>query len=1702
MVTTRSGQNLGDMAEQAAPLGEFAELKTMLGQLITLQTRQLEAQTEASTVSSQVAKSGGKVLAGSKKALTLLGEKLAFYPQRRRQEFPELWERLRSVLSEEPMWVNVQKALEGETIEIEPEVDRLFSILLKHCVSGPALDQVRSMESIQTRDGLSSSGVKLFFSLREWALPRTMLDMLQAVMRLLNFQGREMPSKGEPTTCMNKWSQEVRDWQTTYGLDIPDYLLVAVVLDNLPKEYNQLRYDLSKLGCAEVPKVDELVNRISAFWAGNIQDKGSSTDHDGGADADLRAEVAELKTLLAAAMAAKADNTVAAAAGGPVKERQSEQHQTEQTFRKKDGCYKCGANGHIARDCPEKGGRKEPKAESGVEKTKQPWPKRVPPWAKNKAGALAFPTCDTETTPGYYGLAVKRDENHGHARLPGDHVTPSIEDVECGIGRNIQMMMEAVGSLSEQVASLKVMASEAKASADQARTHSRRVKSELHPTVKSAVDENDATARVPVAVVAAKVAKGKANGRPRSNPVGSKRAGSTEKGGRAADAVAVPGVAFTRKTRRAAAVETTDGGASKKAKNGELPRAILDSGASHVIFNDKRYFVSWADEPGKHEPTSWKSASGGEMYSEGRGIVEYWVQDELTGEAVAIQVLGYYVPAAPFNLAGVFAFEKQNDLLTDLGGRRMTGADGAVQVRIRVRDDTYSLEECAPGPPSARRIRTKEGNAHSSSKALASKRDSRGRMLDNEIVSRLATGLLGEPQFGADVNSSEENEHSGVYFTVRNVAHEQTWIDGDFWGNPPFEAVRAFLVSSYLSTTPAETAGGERVPLGPTRWPVVVLRPAASMGSVVLISNDMLAHISAVGDCADWMLLRCAPPRSIRVLVEAVDSEHDEATGVLQAASKADGGEGTRVLQVIQTDNALEFLGNELVAWCKDHNTMNLEDSEQADIHGNINRRKLADRVKKLAYIGQAEVSNGYRLVDMDNPATIIRAGVVTFDETSVVANCSRHVADQMKGKQRDYMSSDFNVAKPEGNMLEVAIDEKFVVLEHRGMFHKEDKETYAIFRVKSKAHPHGIWTLAQMLLEDCHKNVAVVAEYLSKALTPGCVNPFYPLFTVCEMKWEGVTSSRRPMRQSAQKVEWIQCLVVGITHYKSDIDIQVITMDGAADLLDVARATLRVPAKPTIALAATEVGWASKDQPASKPKSIRQALRAHDAEEWIMSMDKEITQMVDKGTFSFLELEEIPEGAKPIPMSMKFDVKHEKNGASKERKSRLAADGSHQTYTVDYEDTFAPASQLVSVRTILTPAVCLELKVFHADVSGAFLNAELNAYVYVKLPEALPESTKATLPSLYAKLVRSSYGLKQVANDWRKCQDNLIMEVPGMQKSAVDPCWYFIQHKELVVHILVHVDDYIIATNSEAWKDWFVNEYYASRYKIRDLGILDHVVGIGVTWGDNCVALTRTHDILETLKKHGLLDAKSLTYPIAKGFTLAKAEVCDKTQKFLNLSGDLRYHERACRPDMSLMLAKLSPYGSAYDQRHMDALKDGARYMKGTADMPFFIRKNSKTKVESFRLFLFTDATWNSELDGKSMSGWVLYLNGNNVASASKRQDTVARSSTEAEVIAVSEGAKDLFHVYQLLDQLVRIELPMTIMIDNQATIALLENPVNNKRSKHMWVRYMWVREQVQKGLVRLQYVKTEENVADYLTKPLSGEKFNYFRAQLMGHI
>jgi hypothetical protein len=111
-----------------------------------------------------------------------------------------------------------------------------------------------------------------------------------------------------------------------------------------------------------------------------------------------------------------------------------------------------------------------------------------------------------------------------------------------------------------------------------------------------------------------------------------------------------------------------------------------------------------------------------------------------------------------------------------------------------------------------------------------------------------------------------------------------------------------------------------------------------------------------------------------------------------------------------------------------------------------------------------------------------------------------------------------------------------------------------------------------------------------------------------------------------------------------------------------------------------------------------------------------------------------------------------------------------------------------------------------------------------------------------------------------------------------------------------------------------------------------------------------------------------------------------------------------------------------------------------------------------------------------------------------------VALSSTQAEIIALSEGCKDLVYLTSLLEAFVEVEKPMVVFVDNQATIALMQQPVNNSRTKHIAVRHFWVRDLVQSGEIVLRYVPTEHNVADFLTKPLQGERFRRFRNQLLG--
>lgn len=171
-------------------------------------------------------------------------------------------------------------------------------------------------------------------------------------------------------------------------------------------------------------------------------------------------------------------------------------------------------------------------------------------------------------------------------------------------------------------------------------------------------------------------------------------------------------------------------------------------------------------------------------------------------------------------------------------------------------------------------------------------------------------------------------------------------------------------------------------------------------------------------------------------------------------------------------------------------------------------------------------------------------------------------------------------------------------------------------------------------------------------------------------------------------------------------------------------------------------------------------------------------------------------------------------------------------------------------------------------------------------------------------------------------------------------------------------------------------------------------------------------------------------------------------------------------------------------------------RYLKGTADLALLYRKG-----EDDDLFGFTDADWAADTyDRKSTTGFVFFLGSTPITWNSRKQPTVALSSTESEYMAVTEGAKEAIWLRRLLGeiQIQDMQQPTTIHGDNQGSLNLAHNPVYHGRTKHIEVRHHFIREKILSGEVNLEYVPTTEQLADILTKALGRTSFVKLRDQL----
>ena len=507
-------------------------------------------------------------------------------------------------------------------------------------------------------------------------------------------------------------------------------------------------------------------------------------------------------------------------------------------------------------------------------------------------------------------------------------------------------------------------------------------------------------------------------------------------------------------------------------------------------------------------------------------------------------------------------------------------------------------------------------------------------------------------------------------------------------------------------------------------------------------------------------------------------------------------------------------------------------------------------------------------------------------------------------------------------------------------------------------------------------------------------------------------------------------------------------------------------------------------------PSSVSEAKSSPDRVKWTDAMERELESLRSNEVWRLVEP---PPNRKIIGSKWVFKRKVDANGVVERYKARLVAQGCTQRYGLDYEETFSPVVRFESIRYVVALGAQHKLQLQQMDVSTAFLHGELTEEVYMKQPEGFVEQVKE---HLVCRLNRSIYGLKQSPRCWNHALDSRLKEM-GFKQTPGDPCLYINPDSEGEMFIVaVYVDDIVLGGRSKA-KMIAVKAELSQKFEMKDLGTLHHFLGVKVIQ-DQLAGVIWIGQPLYTekiLQRYGMQDSKPVDTPVSPDVKLVATEraddVCNQ-QLYQAVIGSLLYLSTKTRPDIAYAVCSVARFCSQPTKRHWTAVKRILRYLRGTSNLGLIYREDNPRAITGY-----SDADWAGDVgDRKSTSGYVFLMGRAAISWKSNKQTCVALSTAEAEYVALSAAAQEAMWLQQLTSDLLNESIrEMTILEDNQSTICLAKNQNVHGRTKHIDIKYHFIRDMVAAGRIKLTYCSSENMIADILTKGLPVKQFEKLR-------
>ncbi|CAI7874189.1 unnamed protein product [Closterium sp. NIES-54] len=504
------------------------------------------------------------------------------------------------------------------------------------------------------------------------------------------------------------------------------------------------------------------------------------------------------------------------------------------------------------------------------------------------------------------------------------------------------------------------------------------------------------------------------------------------------------------------------------------------------------------------------------------------------------------------------------------------------------------------------------------------------------------------------------------------------------------------------------------------------------------------------------------------------------------------------------------------------------------------------------------------------------------------------------------------------------------------------------------------------------------------------------------------------------------------------------------------------------------------------EPATVQQALGGKHREKWREAMDKELEALKERNTWKVVPIG-VAQNKTILIGKWVFHVKTKADGTIDKLKARWVVRGFDQEHGRDFTETFALVSRHTSLRILLAIAAMKKKKLRQIDVANAFLYAPVDAEIYVELPHGSHGE-----PNQVCQLQKSLYGIKQAPRLWQQYLHARLTRI-GFRQLPHDQGMYWLTKGDDYILLIVYIDDLLYIGSTDNVTIWFEGELQKD-LTLTVSSTVTQYLGLNIQEGESAIYLNAAK-YADTIAKRFSLTPTIISTPYrytagnnTEGSAPLKSADIRKYQRKL---GCLLFAAVTCRPDISYSASQLATYLKRPEGEHMIELDRALHYLVSTATISLTYRKNG---TASPKLVGYVDADHAGDPDNRrSRTGYIYRLEPiGPISWQSSKQELIALSSAEAEYIALCSASKEGLYLRELLEEAKLALLPsFSLFCENHSAIRIANKNGFANRTKHIALRYFFVKDEIEKGRLELSYCPTSEMAADYLTKKLGKSKF-----------